>query len=384
MQYQSNGGSNTMFSRFSVLVLASLIATSTFGSTPANVPSREQVHPTPHLQQQQSSTAQESTEVAKLELEVVKLYKEGKFEEAIPLAKRVLAIREQQVQANDPLVADSLGNLAMLYMARKKLDDAESLLQRALLIYEQTPGGNALVLAKTLDSLAHVHLFKSDIREAEKYYLRALSVKEKALSPDHEEILYSLNNLVDFHVNNRDYAAANEMLQRIISIKEQKLGPSDTQVGRLLERMACLMYRNKDNLEAEKVEARANHILYSGIATMPDPIELPQQVFSCKLIDNPRPDFISVARGRRFSGTITMDVAVEADEAGNVTAARLVHGDPAFKSVAERAARGAKLRPTIVDGRGVKVAGVISHQFMAKTSTVIVGVPSGAVIRPRP
>jgi len=369
-----------MFSRFSIVVLVLLIATSTFASTPANARSRQQIHATPPVEQQQSSTAQESTEAAKLELEVVKLYKEGKFEEAIPIAKRVLAIREQQLPANDPLVADSLGNLAMLYMARKKFDDAESLLQRALGIYEQTPGGNVMVLAKTLDSLAHVRLFKSDIREAEKYYLRALAVKEKALTPDHEEILYSLNNLVDFHINNRDYGAATSMLQRIISIKEQKLGDSDTQVGRLLERMACLLYRNKDNAQAETVEARANHILYSGLATMPDPIELPHQVFSCKLVHNPRPDFVSIARARRFSGTLKMDVAVETDEAGNVTAARLVGGDPAYKSVAEKAARGAKLRPTIVDGRPVRVEGVISHQFMAKTSTVIVG----PIIRSRP
>ena len=362
-----------MISRLLVLVLVSLIATSTFASTPPNARTREFIHPATRSEQQESSTAQESTDAAKLELQVVKLYKEGKFDEAIPLAKQVLKIREQQLPANDPLVADSLGNLAMLYLARKKFDDAESLLQRALGIYEQTPGANALVLAKTLDSLAHVRLFKSDIREAEKYYMRALAAKEKALSPDHEEILYSLNNLVDFHLTNKDYAPAIAMLQRIVSIKERKLGDSDTQVGRLLERMACLMYKNKDNDEAEKTEARANHILYSALVTMPDAIELPHQVFSCKLINNPRPDFVSIARSRRFSGTIKMDVAVETDEAGNVTAARLVGGDPAYKSVAEKAARGAKLRPTIVDGRPVRVGGVISHQFMTKTSTVIVG-----------
>lgn len=371
-----------MFSRFSGLVLVPLIATSTFATTPAGASWRKQADSSTSIEQQPGSTAQESSDAAKLELEVVKLYKEGKFEEAIPLAKRVLKIREQLLPANDPLVADSLGNLAMLYMARKKFDDADSLLQRALGIYEHASGGNALVLAKTLDSLAHVRLFKGDIREAEKYYLRALAAKEKALSPDHDEILYSLKNLVDFHVSNKDYAAANEMLQRIISIKERKLGDSDTQVGRLLERMACLMYRNKQNVEAEKVEARANHILYSALTTMPDPIELPHQIFACKLINNPRPEFISVAARQRFSGTIKLDVAVETDEAGNVTAARLVGGHSEFKSVAERAARKAKLRPTIVDGRGVKVEGVISHQFMTTTRTVLVAVPSSGINRP--
>ena len=371
-----------MFSRFSGLVLVPVIATSTFATTAADSSRREQIQPFTSIEQQQGPTNQDSIEAAKLEPEVVKLYKEGKFEEAIPIAKRVLKIREQLLPANDPLIADSLGNLAMLYMARKKFGDADSLLQRALAIYEQTPGTNDLVLAKTLDSLGHVRLFKGDIRNAEKYYLRALAAKEQALSPDHDEILYSLNNLVDFHLSNKDYAAATEMLRRIISIKERKLGDSDTQVGRLLERMACLMYRNKQDTEAEKVEARANHILYSKLATMPDPIELPHQVVACKLINNPRPDFVSLARARRFSGTLKLDVAVETDEAGNVKKAKLISGDPAYKSVVEEAARSAKLRPTIVDGRGVKVEGVISHQFMATTRTVLVAVPSSGINRP--
>jgi hypothetical protein len=75
-----------------------------------------------------------------------------------------------------------------------------------------------------------------------------------------------------------------------------------------------------------------------------------------------------------------MEVAVETDEAGNVTIARFVGGAPAFKSVAEKAALSAKLRPTIVDGRAVKVEGVITHQFMTEIRTVLV--PGTAIGRP--
>lgn len=366
-----------MISRLSTLFLVPLIATSIFAVTPPGVRSPREIQPAARHAQQESSTSQSLPDAAKLDVEVVKLYKEGKFDEAIPLAKRVLKIREKLLPANDPLVADSIGNLAMLYLSKRKFDDADSLLKRVLSIYEQTPGENTFVMAKTLDSLALVRLFKSDVKKAEEYYLRALSTKERALSADHEEILYSLNNLLELYVSHKEYTKANAMLQRIISIKERKLGDSDTQVGRLLERMACLMYRNNQKAEAEKVEARANHILYHDLATQPEPLELPREVFSCKLISNPRPDFISIALMRRFPGSIKMDVAVETDEAGNVTAARFIGGDPAFKSVAEKAALSAKLRPTIVDGRAVKVEGVISHQFMSTTRTVLIAVPGG-------
>jgi tetratricopeptide (TPR) repeat protein len=331
--------------------------------------------PPSFTEQPQNSASQESSDAAKLEVEVIRLYKEGKFDEAMPLAKRVLKIRQTQLPANDPLLADSMSNVAMIYFARGKFDDATSLLKRALAIYEQTPDKNALVMMKTLDNLGKVGLFKNDVKKAEEFFLQALSIREKILNPDHEEILSSLNTLVDLYTTNKDYSKASAMLQRIISIKEQKLGDSDTQVGRLLERRACLMYRGNENAEAEKVEARANHILYGDLATRPEPIELPRPVFSCKLINNPLPDFMSIARARGLSGKITMDVEVETDEAGNVTAARFVSGDRALKSVAENAARAAKLRPTIVDGRPVKVEGVISHYFMSTTRTVVVAVP---------
>ncbi|MGI9067559.1 MAG: tetratricopeptide repeat protein [Pyrinomonadaceae bacterium] len=372
-----------MTSRLLGLVLAPLIATSIFAATGAVTRSRgPALPPTRPEQQDASSPSQELADAAKLDADVLKLYKEGKFEEAIPLAKRVLKIREKLLPANDRLLATSLSNLGLLYLARLKVDDADSLLKRALSIYEQTPAGNALVTAQTLDSLAQVRLLKSDVKKATEFYLKALSIKETTLNSDHEEILYSLNNLLDLYVSQKEVAKAKAMLKRIISRIERKLGDSDTQVGRLLERMACLMYRNDEKDEAEKVEARANHILYSDQATKPDPIWLPKEVFSCKLIHNPRPDFMSIVGVRRPTARFTMDVAIETDEAGNVTAARYIGGDPVFKSVAEKAALNAKLRPTIVDGRAVKVEGVISHQFMTMTRTVMVAVPGGVMGRP--
>ena len=213
-----------MSSRFACLVLVPLIATSTFAITTAAVNRREQGIPSTSIEQQQSSVTQELSDATKLQIESVKLYKEGKFEEALPLAKRVLKIREKLLPGNDPLLADSLGNVAMLYLARKKFADADSLLQRSLGIYEQTPGTNALVLAKTLESLGHVRLFKGDIREAERYYLRALSVKEKASALITRRFSSRLTIWWIFMSAIGLQHVANEMLQRIIDIKEQKLG----------------------------------------------------------------------------------------------------------------------------------------------------------------
>jgi len=71
-----------------------------------------------------------------LNQQVEQLYKEGKYKQAIPIAERVLAIREK-VLGNEHLdIATSLNNLAELYRNMGSYDKAEPLYQQALAIYE--------------------------------------------------------------------------------------------------------------------------------------------------------------------------------------------------------------------------------------------------------
>jgi hypothetical protein len=66
---------------------------------------------------EQENTAQSPTvaEAKQLNKRVVELYNAGRYDEAIPLAERLLAIVEKELGAEDPAVADVLNNLAKLY-----------------------------------------------------------------------------------------------------------------------------------------------------------------------------------------------------------------------------------------------------------------------------
>jgi len=346
----------------------------TFTGAASVAPSCPQFAITSRLPAQSDSRSQELAEAAKLDSQVVKLYGERKYNEAISLARRVLKIREKLLKADDPLLADSVGNVAAIYLAQQKVDDAEKFLKRALLIYERNETENALIMAKTLESLGQVRSARNDPGKAEEFYLRALAIKDKALDPNHEEISLSLDRLVEFYKREKKGPKAISLLQRLISTKEQS-GRSYKEVGRLLERMACLMHQNNQKTEAEASEARANHILYGTEANAAKPISLPNEVLACKLINNPRPDLGAALRGRPpLVGSIKMEVAIETDEAGNVIAVNYIGSDPAYKSVAEKAALNAKLRPTIVDGRAVRVEGVIVHQFLTEVRLISVPV----------
>ena len=71
-------------------------------------------------------------EAARLNTELLRLSRAGRYDEAISLAERALRIREKSLRPDHPEVAQSLNNLAVLYRATGDYAKAEPLYQRAL------------------------------------------------------------------------------------------------------------------------------------------------------------------------------------------------------------------------------------------------------------
>jgi protein TonB len=83
-------------------------------------------------------------------------------------------------------------------------------------------------------------------------------------------------------------------------------------------------------------------------------------VVNGKAVNLPKPVY-PAAIAVRAGGNV--DVQVTIDEAGNVTSAKAVSGHPLLRDVAERAARGAKFKPTMLSNQPVKVSGIIVYNF---------------------
>ena len=66
-----------------------------------------------------------------LNQEAMELYRTGKYDRAIVVAKKALEVAEKNVGPNHPAVATSLNNLAALYRATKRIVEAAKLEERA-------------------------------------------------------------------------------------------------------------------------------------------------------------------------------------------------------------------------------------------------------------
>ncbi|NGZ10079.1 MAG: tetratricopeptide repeat protein, partial [Nitrospira sp. LK70] len=98
---------------------------------------------------------QGSNEEAKsLNQQVVDLYQQGRYEEAIARAERALAIQEKALGPENQATASLLNNLAVLYHATGAYGQAEPLYKRVLAIYGKALGPEHPDTAMALNNLA--------------------------------------------------------------------------------------------------------------------------------------------------------------------------------------------------------------------------------------
>jgi len=192
-----------------------------------------------------------------LNQQMTELYGAGRYNEAIPLAERTLAISEAQLGADHPATAGSLNNLAALYRSMGRYEEAEPLFQRALAIYEAQLGGSHPLTATSLNNLAALYYSMGRYGEAEPLYQRALATREAQLGANHPATAQSLNNLAELYRSMGRYGEAEPLYQRALATREAQLGANHPATALSLNNLAAL-YRSMGRYgEAELLYQRA-------------------------------------------------------------------------------------------------------------------------------
>ncbi len=116
----------------------------------------------------------------------------AQYKEAESLSKCSVAMYEQLMGPENPVVALQLSNLASIYQHQGKYKEAEPLLQRALTLQEQLGHPHIVV---GLNNLAALYNDQGRYIEAEKLLKRAIAMGEQLMSSDYPYTSQSLNNL---------------------------------------------------------------------------------------------------------------------------------------------------------------------------------------------
>lgn len=314
----------------------------------------------------------ELVEASQLSNRVVKLYSEGKFDEALPLAERALKIRAGALPQDYPLVASALINLAEIRLAKKDYEKAEPLFQKVLKMYEKLFGVDDNRNSRILDRLGIVFAGEGKYDKAETVLQRSLAIREKIFGLEHASILQSLIYLADLYEIRGEYVKAEPFFFRVLTIKEKNLSTPRSEVFDALDRYTCVLRKLNKRNEAEALEKRYNTPLFveespnENFQSLMDKVSKITQggVLNGKAISLPKPIYPEEARAKRLSGTVIVKVVI--DESGKVIRACALTGHLLLMRASEQSAYGARFTPTRLGDVPVKVTGTITYNFIPR------------------
>jgi TonB family protein len=311
--------------------------------------------------------SQDATELARLNAQVLGLHREGKYDEALPLAERALALAETSFGGDDVRVADALANLAELRVVKKEYESAETLSRRALTIYEKKIGPDSAQAMTMSRRLTVIAFRRGNYDTAEDLSRRVVALAEAKYGADHIETARAWVNVAEVHRLRGEVKKAEEVYARILGSSERaKPAAIPPDVTQALANYLGVLYAR--GLDDDPTIDRINKLLVAvGAESPPSSREaIKGGVLNGHLVYNPQPIYPPEARRARAQGTVIVRVLV--DEAGKVINAEAV-GDnfnSDLRRAAEHAAWRARFTPTLLSGVPVKVTGTITYNFLLR------------------
>ncbi len=192
--------------------------------------------------------------------EAVKLFRAGKYPEAMLQAEEALGLFQQVFGPRHLQVSSLLNNLSVMASATGQYAKSEKLIFEAHEIRRRVLGPDHPRLATSLANIGQIHLDKGRYDEAENCHLAAHRIYVDVLGTNSEEYLLSLSNLGVLYDKMGKYALAEErFLESIRGSRDVLTGNHVDLAGRLMN-LASLYIRLGRLTDAEPLLLEARDI----------------------------------------------------------------------------------------------------------------------------
>ncbi len=317
------------------------------------------------LQAQTPETAEQTkalTEITNLNVNLISLYKEKKYDEALKIALDIWELTEKKGLSKDLRVLPARTNLGEIYLSKGKESEAIAVFQKILDAYQANSGDLRLPVAKLTERIALSYYLKKDYGKAEEFFLKALTLREALNGAESRETARINTLLGDVYRSKNDYGKAQEFYLKAIEMNDKVLTKDEKTERKDLENYTCFIYHKA--LREDKIKEVSKLLKDFNDARNPPRPEgktIEGGVVNGKAINLVKPEFPLNSRGA--NGFVLVQVTI--DEQGNVISAKATCGILEFVQVAEEAARKSKFSPTFLKGQPVKVTGVIVYNFVS-------------------
>jgi len=187
------------------------------------------------------------------------LTRQGKFDEALPLAERAAAAARELSTLRDHALSSCFYHLAIAYQGKSELPRAEDLYKQSIALAEKSSYEG--MIAASSQSLADLYFNHEAKEKAKPFYEKALSIWEKLGGQDYEGAIAARNRLARIAIDEGNLDKAEIFIRGVITSTEKTLGIEHVDVARFLSTLAEVLVRERKPELAEKEIARLKRIL---------------------------------------------------------------------------------------------------------------------------
>ncbi|XP_059801717.1 nephrocystin-3 isoform X1 [Hypanus sabinus] len=208
----------------------------------------------------------------------------GLLSQAVAPLQRSLEIRESALDPDHPSVAQSLHQLASVYVQWKKFGNAEQLYKQALEISENAHGPVHPRVAQELDALAMLYQKQNKYEQVEPLRKRSMKIRQKisrhkgnmhgfailrrralqleelSLGAECADTARTLNELGVLYYLQNNLETAEVFFKRSLEMRERTLGCDHPDCAQSLNNLAALYNEKEDHEKAEELYEKALEI----------------------------------------------------------------------------------------------------------------------------
>lgn len=151
----------------------------------------------------------------------------GDYDEAERLLIEALELREANLPADDPAIADTLSHLAAVVGQKGDVPRATGLLERAHSIHLRTPIEDPEILVPILGRLSIARSRMGDPDASVALSRQVIAIEEKRFGPNSAPVAHALHNLAVHYSREGELTAARALYERVLAIQEQTLPADD-------------------------------------------------------------------------------------------------------------------------------------------------------------
>jgi tetratricopeptide (TPR) repeat protein len=177
--------------------------------------------------------------------------REGKLQDAEALYREGLAVDLKNHLAEES--TEDEHNLGVLLRIEKRPAEAEGMLRRALASRLQISGAEHPSTAQTMNQLAYALHDEGKLSEAEQYARASLATSRRLLGDEHPDIAVGLNHLATLLRDQGKLDEAESMLRQALAVAERTWGADQTDTARIETNLGDLLAKQGKPQESEQL-----------------------------------------------------------------------------------------------------------------------------------